>query len=124
MGKARDQIPPPVMMPPSDNTNLAFGQGLPGPSAREQLAAMASAQVQGIRPRRDTVAVEAIDEMAAKQMAPAITELAARAIGGSFGMAREYAAAAAEMCRSADTPQSRANVRKLLRLALAHLEVP
>jgi len=54
---------------------------------------------------------------------PAVTELAARALTNGAGMAREYAAAAGELCRTADTSaQARANARRLLRLALAHLE--
>jgi len=75
MGKARDQIPPPVMTPPHDAP------------------------------------------------VPAISELAARAITGGAGLAREYAAAAGELCRTADTNvQARKNAARLLRLALAHLE--
>lgn len=50
-------------------------------------------------------------------------DLAARALAGGAAMAREYAAAAGELCRTADrNPNTRAGARRLLRLALAHLE--
>lgn len=104
MGKnARDQIPPPVLQQPDE------------------------------RPQRDTVAIAAPlppdvardlqNPPGAAGYTPVVSELAARAITGAAGMAREYAAAAGELCRTADhNPQARNNARRLLRLALAHLE--
>lgn len=112
MGKnARDQIPPPVVRQPS--------------AADQQLAAA------GIQPHdtappappRPVVPTPAEREAAPTWTAPSVTELAARAMTNGATLAREYAAAAAELCRTADTNQlARANARRLLRLALAHLE--
>lgn len=66
--------------------------------------------------------VVAFDVMDPKNT-PLLGDLAARALAGGAAMAAEYAAAAGELCRTADrNPNARAAARRLLRLALAHLE--
>jgi hypothetical protein len=106
---ARSQIPRPVVTPPHDGPALPVGDAVPAVPAPAQIPPQF---YPAPRPPAPTAAVS-----------PAITELAARAITGGAGMAREYAFSAAELCRGADTnPQARANARRLLRIALAHLE--
>jgi hypothetical protein len=105
--EARSQIPRPVVTPPHDGAPLAVGDAVPAVLAPEQI------------PPQFYPAPRPL----AGAVSPAITELAARAITGGAGMAREYAFSAAELCRTADNnPQARANARRLLRIALAHLE--
>lgn len=136
MGKndARSHIPAPVLTPAHDSVPPAVGDVVPPvpPPARPQYTpppqSLPVASAEAMREAGPSLADQgraalADDIRLHLQKVPAISELAARAITDGAGMAREYAAAAGELCRTANTnPQAGKNVRRLLRLALAHLE--
>ena len=133
MGKARDQIPPPVVTPPPDQRATDLCACEHGKSRHTHSGsgpcAEPGCQCDAFSPHpQPRLPSEAAHDLrnpadAAGYTQPYVTELAARAITNAAGMAREYASAAGELCRTADhNPQARANARRLLRLALAHLE--
>lgn len=100
MGKAREQIPAPVVTPPTGD-------------------------VVAPNPPPPTTASESEGSTIGRVDVPPspLSDLPTRALTAGGALAREYALAAAEQCPLADgIPGARAGARRLLRLALAHLE--